>query len=150
MEDRYIEESVIALLEDLKNKIDDLTEQSEGCEGQLGSRVNAVIDKVAGVFEDVSKKLTDLLVQDGDREDTIRAIDTVREKSRQLYENALSRIGELKKEEEIPEEDVSTVPAGEEDAGAGGLEKENEDASDIADKTLEILKGWLTPEGEDQ
>ena len=115
-----------------------------------------------------------------DEEEVSKVIETVKVRSKDLYENALEKINALKAEkvqteessqaaEEEKEEDkdvfaeakngidqiISNV--GEEinnfvnrEDVRNAVEKTKEGVVDAAEKALEILKGWLAPEREDK
>lgn len=202
MEEKYLEESVKEVVEDLKKKIDTLTAISEGADDEIAEKVLFIRDKAITVFNDVSEKLNQMGEQLTDKDEFDQAVNTIKARSKVLYENAMDRICELKKEmrpqEEVkPEEEVKEIEAQEEeekpeeeikeetveeteektdfveevkksveniveDAGNRINEFVNREdvretvvkakvgAVDIAEKTLEILKGWLMPDGEDQ
>ena len=202
MEEKYLEESVKEVVEDLKKKIDTLTAISEGADDEIAEKVLFIRDKAITVFNDVSEKLNQMSEQLTDKDEFDQAVNTIKARSKVLYENAMDRICELKKEmrpqEEVkPEEEVKEIEAQEEkenpeeeikeetveeteektdfveevkksveniveDAGNRINEFVNREdvretvvkakagAVDIAEKTLEILKGWLMPDGEDQ
>ena len=187
MEEKYLEESVKEVVEDLKKKIDTLTAISEGADDEIAEKVLFIRDKAITVFNDVSEKLNQMGEQLTDKDEFDQAVNTIKARSKVLYENAMDRICELKKEmrpqeeEEKPEEEIKEEAVEEteektdfveevkksvenivEDAGNRINEFVNREdvretvvkakvgAVDIAEKTLEILKGWLMPDGEDQ
>lgn len=201
MEEKYLEESVKEVVEDLKKKIDTLTAISEGADDEIAEKVLFIRDKAITVFNDVSEKLNQMGEQLTDKDEFDQAVNTIKARSKVLYENAMDRICELKKEmrpqEEVkPEEEVKEIEPQEEEKPEEEIKEETveeteektdfveevkksvenivEDAGnrinefvnredvretvvnakagavDIAEKTLEILKGWLMPDGEDQ
>ena len=186
MEEKYLEESVKEVVEDLKKKIDTLTAISEGADDEIAEKVLFIRDKAIGVFNDVSAKLNQMGEQLSDKDEFDQALDTIKARSKVLYENAMDRICELKKEmrpqeEEKAEEEIEEEAAENaedktdfveevkksvenivEDAGnkinefvnredvKETVDKAKAGAVEIAEKTLEILKGWLMPDGEDE
>ncbi len=170
MEDRHIEENTEALLQDLADKVISLNWEAQELEGASREKADGIIAKVVKVFDDVSARLKELPEGEMKREDTIAAIDTVKEKSAALYDSALKKLRQLKEAAQVPneaeevketeiteeekEDEAAGTPETEETAEADGVgEEETEAAKEetgVSGKTLEILKGWLLKEGEDQ
>ncbi len=181
MEDKYIEESVKEVIEDLKSKVDALTEAASGSDETVAEKVEAVKNKAVKVFQDVTERLKGLSESAANEEELAKAISTIKDKSKDLYENALNKIDELrggKKEGSESEKDATPAEQKEDadpftevkkgienivaDAKAEfddfmhredvkeAVDKAKVQAVDIAEKTLEILKGWLTPDGDDK
>ena len=184
MDEKYLEENVKELVEDLKKKIDTLTASCEGADDEIAEKVIFIRDKAINVFKDVNERLNQMSEQLTDKDEFDQAISTIKARSKVLYENAMDRIYELKKEmrpqeeeikaedeikEEVKEEKTDfveevkkSVESIVEDAGSKinefvnredvkeTVDKAKAGAVDIAEKTLDILKGWLLPDGEDQ
>ena len=186
MDEKYIEDSVRETVEDLKKKIDALTLSCEDADESIADKVDSIKDKAVRVFSDVTDKLNYVAATVSDEKELEQAIGVIKDKSKEFYDNAMSRISELKKEaapepekaEEVLEEKkeeekekveidvVEEVKKGIDDLivdareGISGfmnredvretVDKAKAGAVDIAEKTLDILKGWLMPDGEDQ
>lgn len=173
MEQMNMEELIRNFIEDLKEKSDFLNEGMQAEEDSYAEKANSIREKTMRVFKEVGDRL--MAVKDGaDEEQLLKTIGILKEKSEDLYEHALEKIDELKKEgealisqDEEPEaEETENLPAEDETEKAAGQE-ENEPAqpeekeetvslsappirSEISEKTLEILNGWLMPEREDE
>ena len=177
MEDRQIEESVRELIEDLKNKVDTLTNTEDPKDEELARKVGIIRNKAIKAFNDASAKLAEMADHITNEEEAGKVIENVRNRSKEFYENALGKINELlpeKKEEEIREESVAEEKSDPvSDAGKSideiisnvgeeinnfmnredvrrVVDKTKEGIVDVAEKALEILKGWLAPESEDK
>ena len=176
MEDRKIEESVRETIEDLKKKIDSLSEAAKDDDVTVAEKINTVKNKAVKVFQDVGERLGTLIENNADEEELSKAIDTIRTRSKDLYDSALNKINEIKGSvngEEAPEnkEEKQSDPFYEVTKSIGNIvddakegidtfmnrddvketvNKAKSSAVDIAEKTLEILRGWLKPEGDDK
>ena len=171
MEERHIEESVKEVIEDLKNKVETLTQSSENCDDEIAEKVILIKDKAVKVFNDASAKLSQMLDTDRNEEEIAKAVEMVKVRSKELYDNAVKRIESLqpaKEEETQPKESnhvedakrqiddiISSVGdeinnfMNREDVKAT-VDKAKEGVVDVAEKALAILKDWLTPESEDK
>ena len=176
MEERQIEESVREVVEELKEKIDALTQMPDAADDETARKIEAIRNKVIKAFNDASAKLSALSQSVLSEEETAKAVETVRVRSRELYENALSRIDvllsvknesesieEKKPEEKNPveearqsldklignvSEEISNFMNREDVKSA--VDKTKEGVIDVAEKALEILKEWLAPERDDK
>ena len=171
MEERQIEESVREVIEDLKNKIDALTQTPEAADDETARKIEAIRNKAIKAFNDASARLSALGETILNEEEATKAVETVRVRSKELYDNALSRIDALlsKKDESETAEQKNPV----EEARQGldelignvseeisdfmnredvkrAVDKTKEGVVDVAEKALEILKEWLAPEREDK
>jgi len=157
MEDKYIEDSVKELVEDLKKKVEDLTAAAEGSDEKIAETVNMVRDRTVKVFCEAAQKASQMAEEVKDDEEFNKAIAKMKSKSKELYESALEKINELK----------STAAAADFKGTAESVKnnidefmnreevKQTVDAAkvatvEIAEKALETLKGWLMPDGEEK
>ena len=171
MEERQIEESVREVIEDLKNKIDALTNTPEAADDETARKVEAIRNKAIRAFNDASSRLSSLSENILNEEEATKAVETVKVRSRELYENALSRINALLSPKSESVEDEQKNPAEEVKQGLDELignvseeinsfmnredvkrtvDKTREGVIDVAEKALEILKEWLVPERDDK
>ena len=171
MEERQIEESVKEVIEDLKNKIDALTIAPEAADDETARKVEAIRNKAIRAFSDASSRLSSLSENILNEEEVAKAVETVKVRSRELYENALSRIDALLSPKSESIEDEQKNPVEEVKQGLDDLignvseeissfmnredvkravDKTREGVIDAAEKALEILKEWLAPERDDK
>ena len=179
MEEKYIEESVKELIEDLKEKVDALTQNAQDDDESIAEKAQAIKNKAVRVFNDASEKLKGMMEDTVNDEEVSKVIETVKARSKDLYENALDKISALKAEKAVQQEPAQPKEETDEskdilaEAKNGidqiisnvgeeinnfvnredvktAVEKTKEGVVDAAEKALEILKGWLAPEREDK
>ena len=176
MEEKDIVESLKELIEDLKEKVDSLSQSAADDDEDIARKAEMIKNKAVKVFNEASDKLKTMMEETVNEEEVSRVIQTVKTRSKDLYENALKKIGQLKAEKEVKEEKEEEAKA--EDGSAAqeksgfeemigsvsheinnfmnredvkaAVEKTKEGVVDVAEKALEILKGWLAPEREDK
>ncbi len=171
MEERQIEESVKEVIDDLKNKIDALTQMPEVADDETARKIESIRSKAIGAFKDASVKLSALSENILNEEETAKAVEIVKFRSKELYDNALSRIdallsvrnesksvGQKSLIEETKQgfdefignvsEDIDSFMNREDVKSA--IDKAKIGVVDVAEKALEILKGWLAPERDDK
>lgn len=152
-----IENKVTEIINDLKNKIDELSLLGEGADADKLAKIKDVKQKAINVLTQVSNKISDTANSAVDTEELQNAIDVVKIRSRQLYDNAVSKINELMCAEEVEEikEEVKEVANDVKNDIDEFFKKEEiknainnvEDATvEITDKAINCLKEWLRPE----
>ena len=161
MDEKYIEESVRDVIEDLKVKIETLSQNCEDSDESVSEKLDVIKEKAVKVFNDAAVKLNAAVKQVSDEKDLEQAIATVREKSKEFYDNAMERISEVKKQA-VKKIDSAEKTDLVEDVKKGvsdfmnredvreTVDKAKAGAVDIAERTMYILKGWLLPDGEDK
>jgi uncharacterized phage infection (PIP) family protein YhgE len=161
MDEKYIEESVRDVIEDLKVKIETLSQNCEDSDESVSEKLDVIKEKAVKVFNDAAVKLNAAVKQVSDEKELEQAIATVREKSKEFYDNAMERISEVKKQA-VKKIDSAEKTDLVEDVKKGvsdfmnredvreTVDKAKAGAVDIAERTLDILKGWLLPDGEDK
>lgn len=161
MDEKYIEESVRDVIEDLKVKIETLSQNCEDSDESVSEKLDVIKEKAVKVFNDAAVKLNAAVKQVSDEKELEQAIATVREKSKEFYDNAMERISEVKKQA-VKKIDSAEKTDLVEDVKKGvsdfmnredvreTVDKAKVGAVDIAERTLDILKGWLLPDGEDK
>ena len=161
MDEKYIEESVRDVIEDLKVKIETLSQNCEDSDESVSEKLDVIKEKAVKVFNDAAVKLNAAVKQVSDEKELEQAIATVREKSKEFYDNAMERISEVKKQA-VKKIDSAEKTDLVEDMKKGvsdfmnredvreTVDKAKAGAVDIAERTLDILKGWLLPDGEDK
>ncbi len=161
MDEKYIEESVRDVIEDLKVKIETLSQNCEDSDESVSEKLDVIKEKAVKVFNDAAVKLNAAVKQVNDEKQLEEAIATVREKSKEFYDNAMERISEVKKQA-VKKIDSAEKTDLVEDVKKGvsdfmnredvreTVDKAKAGAVDIAERTLDILKGWLLPDGEDK
>ena len=145
--------NVDEILEDLKNKIDELTKAGEGASGEALVRINEVKAKSINVLNQVSNKVIETANNVTDIDEIDSVVEMVSNKSKQLYENALTKINELINPETVDDakklvkdvkKDINDFFEREEVKNT--IESAKEATVEIADKALDTLKEWLKPE----
>ena len=161
MDEKYIEESVRDVIEDLNVKIETLSHNCEDSDESVSEKLDVIKEKAVKVFNDAAVKLNAAVKQVSDEKELEQAIATVREKSKEFYDNAMERISEVKKQA-VKKIDSAEKTDLVEDVKKGvsdfmnredvreTVDKAKAGAVDIAERTLDILKGWLLPDGEDK
>ena len=157
MEDKYIEDSVKELVEDLKKKVEDLTAATQGSDEKIAESVNMVRDKAVKVFCEAAQKASQMAEEVKDDEEFNKAIAKMKVKSKELYENALEKINELKSTAasvDLKDTAESVKNNIDEFMNREEVKKTVDNAKlatvEIAEKALETLKGWLMPDGEEK
>lgn len=147
--------NVDEILEDLKNKIDELTKAGEGASGEALARINEVKAKSINVLNQVSNKVIETANNVNDIDELDNVVEMVSNKSKRLYENALTKINELINPETVDDakklvkdvkKDINDFFEREEVKNT--IESAKEATVEIADKALDTLKEWLKPEDE--
>lgn len=145
--------NVDAIINDLKSKIDEISKAGEGATGDALVKINDVKAKAIDVLTQVSNKVIETANDIADDEEIEKIVSVVTSKSKQLYDNALNKIDELTKPENVEKakkvvndvkKDVNDFFEREEVKNT--IESAKEVTVDIAEKALDTLKDWLKTE----
>lgn len=145
--------NVDAIINDLKSKIDEISKAGEGATGDALVKINDVKAKAIDVLTQVSNKVIETANDIADDEEIEKIVSVVTSKSKQLYDNALNKIDELTKPENVEKtkkvvndvkKDINDFFEREEVKNT--IESAKEVTVDIAEKALDTLKDWLKTE----
>lgn len=145
--------NVDAIINDLKSKIDEISKAGEGATGDALVKINDVKAKAIDVLTQVSNKVIETTNDIADDEEIEKIVSVVTSKSKQLYDNALNKIDELTKPENVEEakkvvndvkKDINDFFEREEVKNT--IESAKEVTVDIAEKAIDTLKDWLKTE----
>lgn len=153
-----IKKNVSDLVEDLKNKIDELNELGSDAEINDLAKINDIKQKATAVLLQVSNKITDAAKEVTDVDELEKSVEIVKVRSKELYDNAIVKINEIvnsSKVEEIKQEVKEEVKDVVDDIDAFFEKEEIKNASntikeatiEAVEKAVNILKDWLKPEG---
>lgn len=146
--------NVDAIINDLKSKIDEISKAGEGATGDALVKINDVKAKAIDVLTQVSNKVIETTNDIADDEEIEKIVSVVTSKSKQLYDNALNKIDELTKPENVEKakkvvndvkKDINDFFEREEVKNT--IESAKEVTVDIAEKAIDTLKDWLKTEG---
>lgn len=152
-----IEKSVNEIIDDLKNKINELSKAGEDADDSAIQKINEIKQKAIGVLNQASNKVIETAKDFSDSEEVQKGIEIVKVKSKELYDNAMSRINELSSSNKVEQVkgDVQEVIEEIKENVETFLEKEEvkevvdtvkDKTNNIADKAINTLKEWLKPE----
>lgn len=145
--------NVDAIINDLKSKIDEISKAGEGATGDALVKINDVKAKAIDVLTQVSNKVIETTNDIADDEEIEKIVSVVTSKSKQLYDNALNKIDELTKPENVDKakkvvndvkKDINDFFEREEVKNT--IESAKEVTVDIAEKAIDTLKDWLKTE----
>lgn len=145
--------NVDAIINDLKSKIDEISKAGEGATGDALVKINDVKAKAIDVLTQVSNKVIETANDIADDEEIEKIVSVVTSKSKQLYDNALNKIDELTKPENVEKakkvvndvkKDINDFFEREEVKNT--IESAKEVTVDIAEKAIDTLKDWLKTE----
>lgn len=145
--------NVDAIINDLKSKIDEISKAGEGATGDALVKINDVKAKAIDVLTQVSNKVIETANDIADDEEIEKIVSVVTSKSKQLYDNALNKIDELTKPENVDKakkvvndvkKDINDFFEREEVKNT--IESAKEVTVDIAEKAIDTLKDWLKTE----
>ena len=136
---RAINDTVI----ELQNKIQFISGVVDGGD----ERIIAVKQKTVEVLESVLKKVS-ASSSELSIEDIYNGMETIDQKSRELYENALKKIEELRNDKTAAGIMPETHTQDYQNASANIHENSTLSVGEVSRQAIEIIKGWLIPEGE--
>lgn len=144
-----INNNVNEVVQDLKRKIDELTKIDLDVDGESKAKINAVKQKAITVLNTAASKVVDIAKDITDENELQKGIDIIKVRSKELYDNAISKINELSNTKVIDEvkdikDEINEFFEKEEIKNSTNNVKEVTVA--IADKAVATLKQWLKPE----
>lgn len=159
MDKLQIEEKVNELIEDLKQKIEDISRVCQSDNLQIEEKLLSIRNKAINVLFAVCDRLYDALSSEYDEEDLLNSVEIVKNRSNSLYEEVLNKVNELKGDEPVEQEPeikiVEEVVI--EDNISNNEEEVIEEVIEddpikekMSEKALDTLKGWLLPEGDER
>ena len=155
--ERYTQE----VIEDLKKKIEDITVNASSQDEQIIDRLNEVKDKAVKILNNAIKAIDNGIKSIADSEELEKGLSTAKERSLQLYEETIKKLNEIKDSEalkkgfeEIKQSSIQVKENIDEFMNSEEVKQTIEKAKtgtiDVAEKALDTLKSWLSPEGEDK
>ena len=167
-----MKKEVNEVVEDLKTKIDNITAAAEDADDESKDKVQEIRDKAIRVLTTASDKIVDTYKTFSNSEEVEKSIDIVRIKSKELYDNALKKIDEVKKSQayndtlDYVKKTANQVKDETKDFVEGtknnideflakhevkeSIDKAKIKTVDLAEKALDTLKQWLKPEDENK
>ena len=170
-ENKELKENVNKLVEDLQKKIDGIKEAGKNSKNE---KVEEIVGKVADALNSIIDKIVDVAKDSAYSQEVLNSIDFVKAKSKTLYEEALKKIEEIKKDEKVNEaiENVTNVTKKIADSVTdnefvkaaensiyefknkpevkNAIDRAKHSTVEVAEKALSILKDWLEPEDENK
>lgn len=144
-----IETNVNELVEDLKNKINDINLAVNSVVGEDRTKAIEIRDKAVSVLVQASGKIVETAKTFADSEEVNKGVEIVKTKSKELYDNAMNRITEILEKSNVQESDVveeisEPLVAINEEIVKNVVQ---EDVNSIAGKARNTLRDWLKLEG---
>ena len=96
-EEKKVETSVDELVEDLKAKIDEITKIGQAFDGQEKQRANEIVEKAVAILTNASNKVVETAKKFPESPEVLKGVEIVKAKSKDLYDNALAKLEEIKK-----------------------------------------------------
>ena len=161
--DKNVENTVRAVIDDLKHKIEEINMEAESCDASVKEEVFRVRDKAINALNGVITKVGKSISKQNDPEEVYKSLTTVIEKSKTLYKNAISKIRKLNSNaagnrngsyaDDIESGMESFFDRAEGKNGFSQTEKNAvfdlpESAGSLDRQAVEILRSWLSPNGE--
>ena len=162
--DKNIENTVRAVIDDLKHKIEEINTEAERCNPSAREEAFRVRDKAVNALNGVITKVGRSISKQNDPEEVYKSLTTVIEKSKTLYGNAIGKIRKLNidKKEKKTARFADDIESGMErifDRADGYTQEPGKKnaldltglSSDSMDRqAVEILRSWLSPRGENK
>ena len=160
--DKNVENTVRAVIDDLKQKIEEISVAADRCDASVRQEAFQVRDKAVNALNGVITKVGKSLSKQNDPEEVYKSLTTVIQKSKTLYNNAINKIGKLNSQsidrnkpsaddiesgmESIFDhaEGFNDFAEGTERKGPSGRMGTAADAMDR--QAVEILRSWLSGE----
>ena len=161
--DKNIENTVRAVIDDLKHKIEEINLEADQCDPSVKEEVFRVRGKAINALNGVITKVGKSISKQNDPEEVYKSLTTVIEKSKTLYNNAITKIRKLntqKAKKTVPfTDDIESGMESFFDHAEGNNGFTENTARNTAfdlpglsgpmDKqAVEILRSWLSPHGE--
>lgn len=142
--------NVASLVNDLKDKIEEINAACCNASDEARDRINDIKSKANSILIQAVNRITDSSLEYAESEDVEKSLEIVRDKSQELFDNALSRIKEIKKQYPIKtnNQDINTKI---DDYLNNQETNEVIDTSDfvrdeLSEKAVQILREWLKTE----
>lgn len=156
------------VVQDLKQKIDRITSAAQDVDEDSKLKVEEIKNKAISVLNSASDKIVDAYKNISNTEEFENSLNVVKTKSKELYDNALKKIDEVKKSQTYSDtvdyvkktanqvknetfdffegtknniDEFFTKPEVKE-----SIDKAKLKTVDVAEKALDTLKQWLKPE----
>ena len=176
-EEKKIEEVVKETVIDLQNKINGIKAEAQTVQGSNKEKVDEVVVKVSTALVNAGNKIIQSAKTISDEQEINKGIETVKAKSKELYDYAISKIDEFKNSDIIDEAKQVVENVVSSDAVENVVETVKQEAQEIkeevsefinkpevqetihevkiitvemAEKALATLKEWLKVDGEDK
>ena len=162
--DKNVENTVRAVIDDLKHKIEEISVAADQCDASVKQEAFQVRDKAVNALNGVITKVGKSISKQNDPEEVYKSLTTVIQKSKTLYNNAINKIGKLgsqnaEKKRPLTDDIESGMESIFDHADgltgyAEGTERKSSlnntgFVSDSMDRqAVEILRSWLSPGGE--
>ena len=163
--DKNIENTVRAVIDDLKHKIEEISVAADQCDPSVKEEAFRVRDKAVNALNGVITKVGKSISRQNNPEEVYKSLTTVIEKSKTLYSNAINKIAKLNSTQKAKKSATFTddIESGMESifdhaegyTGYGeGTERKSSFTqtgfvSDSMDRqAVEILRSWLSPDGD--
>ena len=156
------------VVEDLKQKIDSITAVADDVDDESRAKVEEIKNRAIKVLSSASDKILDTYKNVSNSDEVEKSIKVVKDKSKELYENALKKIDEVKRSQTYSNTmDYVRRTAGQvkgetidffegtknnideflaKPAVKDSIDKAKLKTVDVAEKALDTLKQWLKPE----
>lgn len=152
-----MQKDVQEVVEDLKKRIEDITNAGKALDSESMSKINDIKKKAISVLTQASNKIVETANSFPDPKDMQRAIEIVNIKSRELYDNCLRKINEISNSQVVNDaksEAKEIIKSAKDDISEFFEKEEVKNAINsaktetviIAEKALETLKNWLKTE----
>lgn len=148
-----IERNINEIVEDLRTKIDELSNAGIQASGETLTKVNDIKRKAIDVLNQASLKVKEVANSTADSQDIEKSIEIVKEKSKLLYDNALEKISELINPKVTIQVNETAKNIKKEindffEKEESKFEQEEAKIADvnIEEKAIETLKSWLKTE----
>lgn len=145
--------NVNEIIEDLKNKIDEISKAGQDATGDALNKINEIKQKTIIVLSQASTKISDITNNVSDADEIELSLQIVKNKSKDLYENAINRINELSKtkSQNVSKQDTKIVKKENNNHFVIEEAKSTFDPSKAINevleaKALDTLRNWLKPE----
>lgn len=145
---------VLEVIDDLKKKIDELKNVGNGIDGESAIKINEIKQKAINVLSQASNKIIESAKDLPDSQELEKGLEIIKNKSKELYENATSRINKIindaNAKNNIESIETAIESIANEDIKEEVVEEptviEDKEISNLSYEAIEILKGWLKPE----
>lgn len=148
-----VEKSVNEIINDLKNKINNISSLGQNADKDKIAKVNDIKQKAIAVLTQVSNKIGDTLNSATNNEDLESAIEVIKIRSNKLYEDAVNKIDNIMRENvtqevsDIVEDVKKDIDEFFEKEEIKNVAHSAKDVTvEVADKAVKCLKDWLKPE----